>query len=83
MLGFNGLALFIALRMWLSAQREPRAKTKVVRASKLTAVALEPGVCLHQPQRPVTRRLPCISGLLVVARWWVCYPGLFGVGGGF
>ena len=64
MLGFNGLALFIALRMWLSAQRNPE-QAKVVRASKLAAVAPSQALCPISPSGQLQLRLPCISGLLV------------------
>lgn len=82
MLGFNGLALFIALRMWLSAQRNPE-QAKVVRASKLAAVAPSQALCPLSPSGQLQLRLPCISGLLVGGALVGLLSGLFGVGGGF
>jgi uncharacterized protein len=81
-LGFSGLAVMIAWRMWVSALRRPE-QAQVVRGRKLAPVVYTGTLCPLSSNGQFQMRLPCLSGLLVGGALVGFLSGLFGVGGGF
>ncbi len=82
LIGFNGLAIVIATRMWLSANRSPE-QANVVRAGSFH---LEPNpglLCNFSKTGRFELRPRCISGLVIGGVLVGLLSGLFGVGGGF
>lgn len=82
LVGFNTLAIIIALRMWLSAMRTPE-RASVVRAGNFS-VEPSPGLlCNLSKTGQFELRPRCLSGLLIGGALVGLLSGLFGVGGGF
>lgn len=80
--GFSGLAVLIALRMWFSAKRDPQA-ARVVRAGDFSSTS-RPGLLCNLSQTGQFELRPrCVSGLLAGGLIVGLLTGLFGVGGGF
>lgn len=82
LLGFNTLAITIALRMWLSASRNPQA-ANIVRAGKFADTPAPGLLCNLSKSGQFELRLRCVSGLIVGGALVGILSGLFGVGGGF
>lgn len=82
LMGFNFLALVIALRMWLSAHKNPDA-AKVVRAGNFANTANPGLLCKMSKTGQFELRPRCLSGLVFGGALVGLLSGLFGVGGGF
>ena len=82
MLGFSLLASVIAVRMWLSAARNPDA-AKVVRAGNFADTPSPGLLCNFSHNGQFELRPRCISGLVIGGGLVGILSGLFGVGGGF
>lgn len=82
LLGFNVLALIIAIRMWRSARSNP-ADARVLRASAGFDAEEPANLCRFSSTGQFELRLPCITGLLFGGIMVGLLSGLFGVGGGF
>lgn len=80
--GFSLLAGVIALRMWLSAQKNPAAAS-VVRAGNFSDTPSPGLICRMNPTGQFELRPRCVSGLLIGGLIVGLLSGLFGVGGGF
>jgi len=80
--GFCTLAVIIALRMWLSANRTPE-NASWVRASNFNQVPVPDLVCAMNQSGQFELRPRCVSGLLIGGLGVGFLSGLFGVGGGF
>jgi uncharacterized protein len=82
LIGFNLLAIIIAVRMWISATRTPE-RASVVRAGNFS---LEPSpglLCNLSKTGQFELRPRCVSGLVMGGIVVGLLSGLFGVGGGF
>ena len=82
LIGFNLLAIIIAVRMWLSATRTPE-RAMIVRAGNFS---LEPSpglLCNLSKTGQFELRPRCLSGLVIGGIVVGLLSGLFGVGGGF
>jgi uncharacterized membrane protein YfcA len=82
LIGFNFLAVIIALRMWLSAIRTPEF-AKVVRAGNFSQQQKSGMLCKLSPTGQFELRPRCLTGLLIGGGVVGLLSGLFGVGGGF
>lgn len=82
LIGFNVLALVIAIRMWLSARENPDA-AKVVRAGNFASVPNPGLLCNLSKSGQFELRPCCVTGLLIGGALVGLLSGLFGVGGGF
>lgn len=82
LLGFNLLALAIAVRMWLSAARNPEA-AKLVRAGNYRTTPSPGLLCNLSRSGQFELRPRCLSGLVLGGIAVGLLSGLFGVGGGF
>lgn len=80
--GFSLLAAVIALRMWLSVQKNPQSAL-VVRAGNFSATPSPDHLCNVNPTGQFELRPRCVSGLLIGGLGVGILSGLFGVGGGF
>jgi uncharacterized protein len=80
--GFSLLAGVIALRMWLSAQKNPTAAS-VVRAGNFSDTPSPDLLCRLSESGQFELRPRCVSGLLIGGLIVGLLSGLFGVGGGF
>jgi len=80
--GFSLLAVIIALRMWLSATKNPDAAS-VVRAGNFTQIPSPDALCTLSKSGQFELRPRCVSGLLIGGLFVGLLSGLFGVGGGF
>lgn len=80
--GFSVLAAIIALRMWVSAQKNP-ASAIVVRAGNFADTPSPDHLCNLNPTGQFELRPRCVSGLLIGGLAVGVLSGLFGVGGGF
>ncbi|MDO8346190.1 MAG: sulfite exporter TauE/SafE family protein [Cellvibrio sp.] len=80
--GFCLLAAIIALRMWVSAQKNP-ASAIVVRAGNFADTPSPDHLCNLNPTGQFELRPRCVSGLLIGGLIVGVLSGLFGVGGGF
>lgn len=79
---FSLLAVFIALRMWINAQKNP-ASARVVRAGNFADVPSPDHLCTLNPTGQFELRPRCVGGLLIGGLVVGILSGLFGVGGGF
>jgi uncharacterized membrane protein YfcA len=79
---FSLLAAIIALRMWISAQKNP-ASALVVRAGNFADTPSPDHLCNLNPTGQFELRPRCVSGLLIGGLIVGVLSGLFGVGGGF
>lgn len=79
---FSLLAAIIALRMWVSAQKNPLA-AQVVRAGNFSTTLSPDHLCNLNPTGQFELRPRCVSGLLIGGLVVGVLSGLFGVGGGF
>lgn len=82
LLGFSLLASVIAVRMWLSATRDPDT-AKVVRAGNYADTPAPDLLCKLSTNGQFQLRPRCLSGLLIGGVLVGLLSGLFGVGGGF
>lgn len=82
LLGFNLLAVVIALRMWLTATRTPE-HAQVVRAGDFQHEPNPRLLCSMSRTGQFELRFRCMSGLLIGGLLVGLLSGLFGVGGGF
>jgi len=82
LVGFNALAIIIALRMWLSATRTPE-RARVVRAGNFSAEPSPGLLCNLSKTGQFELRPRCVSGLVIGGTLVGLLSGLFGVGGGF
>jgi uncharacterized protein len=82
LLGFSLLALIIALRMWLTASRNPNA-AKIVRAGSFANEAKPGLLCNLSKTGQFELRPRCLSGLIIGGIVVGLLSGLLGVGGGF
>lgn len=82
LLGFNLLALAIALRMWLNATRAP-ALAGLVRAGRFAQEPVAGMLCNLSSNGQFQLRPGCLSGLMLGGSLVGLLSGLFGVGGGF
>ena len=82
LLGFNGLAIVIGLRMWLSATRSPEAAS-IVRAGNYTSTSSAGLLCNFSKTGQFELRPRCVSGLAIGGGFIGLLSGMFGVGGGF
>lgn len=82
LVGFNLLALAIALRMYLQAQRSP-LQAAIVRANTQPDTEKGEALCRLSPSGRLQLRLPCIVSLGISGLAVGVLSGLFGVGGGF
>jgi uncharacterized membrane protein YfcA len=80
--GFSILAIVIALRMWLSANKNPDAAS-VVRAGNFAHTPSPELLCTLSTSGQFELRLRCVSGLLIGGLLVGLLSGLLGVGGGF
>ena len=80
--GFGVLAVFIALRMWLSASKNPDSAS-VVRAGNFAQTPSPGLLCSLSASGHFELRLRCVSGLLIGGLLVGLLSGLLGVGGGF
>lgn len=80
--GFSLLAVVIAVRMWISAQKNP-GTTHIVRARNFSNTPSPEHLCKVNPTGQFELRPRCIGGLLVGGLMVGALSGLFGVGGGF
>lgn len=82
LVGFNALAVIIALRMGWSAVRTPE-RSSIVRAGNFS-LAPSPGLlCSLSHSGQFELRPRCVSGLVIGGALVGLLSGLFGVGGGF
>ena len=79
---FSLLAVIIALRMWINAQKNP-ASAHVVRAGNFADLPSPDHLCTLNPTGQFELRPRCVSGLLIGGLVVGILSGLFGVGGGF
>lgn len=79
---FSLLALLIAVRMWMSAQKNPQA-AQVVRAGHFIDIPCPDHLCNLNPSGQFELRPRCVNGLLIGGLLVGLLSGLFGVGGGF
>lgn len=79
---FSLLATIIALRMWISAQKNP-ASALIVRAGNFVDSPSPDHLCTLNPTGQFELRPRCVSGLLIGGLVVGILSGLFGVGGGF
>jgi uncharacterized membrane protein YfcA len=82
LIGFCLLALVIALRMWMSANRSPD-NANWVRASDFVQIPTPDLLCNLSPSGQFELRPRCVSGLILGGLGVGLLSGLFGVGGGF
>jgi uncharacterized protein len=82
LLGFSLLASAIALRMWLSASRNP-STAKVVRAGNFASTPSPGLLCNLSHNGQFQLRPRCLSGLVMGGGLVGILSGLLGVGGGF
>lgn len=82
LLGFNLLAAIIALRMWLSAARNPQSAS-VVRAGNFSDTPRPGMLCNLSKTGQFQLRPRCTAGLIIGGLIVGLLSGLFGVGGGF
>ena len=80
--GFFLLAALIALRMWLSANKNPDF-SHIVRAGNFSQIPAPNTFCRLSTNGQFELRPRCISGLLIGGFMVGVLSGLFGVGGGF
>lgn len=80
--GFSLLAVIIAVRMWLSAAKNPDAAS-VVRAGNFTQIPSPDALCTLSKSGQFELRPRCVTGLLIGGLFVGLLSGLFGVGGGF
>lgn len=80
--GFCVLAAFIALRMWVSASKNPDSAS-VVRAGNFAKTPSPGLLCNLSATGQFELRLRCVSGLLIGGLLVGLLSGLLGVGGGF
>lgn len=80
--GFSALALVIALRMWLSAQRRPE-DTQWVRASMPGSTEAVAWMCRFSTSGRFELRPKCVGALVAGGAGVGLLSGMFGVGGGF
>lgn len=80
--GFGILAAAIAVRMWVSASRQPE-RASWVRASNFNQVPAPELLCNLNPSGQFELRPRCVSGLFIGGLGVGLLSGLFGVGGGF
>lgn len=80
--GFGVLAVLIALRMWLSASKNPDSAS-VVRAGNFAQTPSPGLLCSLSASGQFELRLRCVSGLLIGGLVVGLLSGLLGVGGGF
>jgi uncharacterized protein len=80
--GFSVLAMVIALRMWLSASKNPDSAS-VVRAGNFAHTPAPALLCSLSATGQFELRLRCVSGLLIGGLLVGLLSGLLGVGGGF
>ena len=82
LLGFSILASVIAVRMWLSANRNPDTAT-VVRAGNYADTPSFGLLCNLSRNGQFELRPRCLSGLIIGGVLVGLLSGIFGVGGGF
>lgn len=80
--GFSLLAIVIAGRMWLGAQKNPTA-AQIVRAGNFSNTPPLEHLCNLNPNGQFELRTRCVSGLIIGGLAVGILSGLFGVGGGF
>ncbi|WP_039912831.1 sulfite exporter TauE/SafE family protein [Cellvibrio mixtus] len=80
--GFGLLAIVIAGRMWLGAQKNPAA-AQIVRAGNFSNTPPLEHLCNLNPNGQFELRIRCVSGLIIGGLAVGILSGLFGVGGGF
>ncbi|UTA48975.1 sulfite exporter TauE/SafE family protein [Simiduia sp. 21SJ11W-1] len=83
MAGFAVLVIWVALRMWLQARREPAAAgvTRASQAPKL--LTAEQPLCRFSASGQLELRPRCLAGVVLGGAMAGVLSGLFGVGGGF
>lgn len=79
---FSLLAVIIALRMWINAQKNPDA-AKIVRAGNFADTPSPDHLCNLNTTGQFELRPRCVSGLFIGGLVVGVLSGLFGVGGGF
>lgn len=82
LMAFSLLAGVIAVRMWLSAKRDPES-ARVVRAGSVAGEAAPGLLCNLSRSGQFELRPRCVSGLVLGGLFTGLLAGLFGVGGGF
>jgi len=82
MVGFSGLVIVVAMRLWLQASRTP-LETKTVRSSISEDGADNSALCRTNHNAPFEIGVRCIAGMSAAAIATGVLSGLFGVGGGF
>jgi hypothetical protein len=79
---FAAIAVFLGIRMWLQANKQPEA-TRVVRASTLQSEAAPNYLCRYSQNGHFELKPSCVSGLLFFGLIVGFLSGFLGVGGGF
>ena len=82
LVGFNGLAVVIALRMWRQTIEHPE-QVSVVRSGDMTPENFVAPVCRMSASGQFEWRPRCVGGLVIGGLAVGLLTGLFGVGGGF
>jgi uncharacterized membrane protein YfcA len=82
LIAFALLMVLVALRMWLTARRDP-AQAVVVRADFVLDGDERRAVCRLQPDERLHLTAPCSAALVVAGIGTGVLAGFFGVGGGF
>lgn len=82
LIGFSGLALIIAFRLFLQAKAAPEASA-ITRSSNLRQHTDSAPICRMSPTGKFQWGLRCVGGLMISGSIVGILTGLFGVGGGF
>ena len=82
LIAFALLMVFVAVRMWQKARRDP-AQAGVVRADFVFAGDERGAVCRLQPDERLRLTAPCSAALVAAGMGTGVLAGFFGVGGGF
>jgi uncharacterized protein len=79
---FSALAIIIATRLWLSANKNPEA-ARIVRAGNFAQLPSPDALCNLSRTGQFELKPRCVGGLLIGGIVVGLLSGLFGVGGGF
>ena len=82
LVGFNGLAIMVALHMWRQASKHPE-QTSIVRSGHMTPESFVGPTCRMSTTGQFEWRPRCVSSLAAGGMIVGLLTGLFGVGGGF
>jgi uncharacterized protein len=82
MIGFSLLAAIIAVRLWLSASKNPES-ARIVRAGNFAQLPSPDALCNLSRTGQFELKPRCVGGLLIGGVLVGLLSGLFGVGGGF